>query len=83
MQFADIAVVIPAHNAEATIGGVLTSIERQTLGPASVVVVDDGVVRRHGRDRGGPAGRRTASQAGAGLTHDHPNWTSSERFGAV
>ena len=42
MQFADIAVVIPAHNAEATIGGVLTSIERQTLGPASVVVVDDG-----------------------------------------
>lgn len=42
MQLADIAVVIPAYNAEATIGETLTSIRLQTLAPTSVVVVDDG-----------------------------------------
>ncbi|WNK00291.1 glycosyltransferase family A protein [Thalassospiraceae bacterium LMO-JJ14] len=39
---APVSVIIPAYNAEATIGRALASIARQTLKPAEVIVVDDG-----------------------------------------
>lgn len=52
----EIAVIVPAFNAAATIERTLASIERQTLAPAEVVVVDDGsndgtpeVVERYAR----------------------------------
>lgn len=39
---ADITVLIPAWQADATIGRALASVERQTLRPQSILVIDDG-----------------------------------------
>lgn len=39
---APVSVIIPAYNAEATIGRALQSIAAQSLAPAEVIVVDDG-----------------------------------------
>jgi len=39
---ADVAVVMPAYKAEATIARALRSIARQTVKPAQVIVIDDG-----------------------------------------
>ena len=39
---APVSVVMPAYNAEATVGRALASIAAQTLVPAEVIVVDDG-----------------------------------------
>lgn len=41
-ELAPVSVVIPAYNAEATIGRALRSIAGQTLLPAEIIVVDDG-----------------------------------------
>ncbi|MBO6518879.1 MAG: glycosyltransferase [Rhodospirillales bacterium] len=41
-ELAPVSVVIPAYNAEASIGRALESIAMQTLLPAEVIVVDDG-----------------------------------------
>ncbi len=41
-EFAPVSVIVPAYNAEATIGRALESIAAQTLPPAEVIVVDDG-----------------------------------------
>jgi glycosyltransferase involved in cell wall biosynthesis len=38
----DVSVVIPAHNAAATLAETLDSVERQSLAPDEVLVVDDG-----------------------------------------
>lgn len=42
MRSADISVLIPAYNSSATLAETLTSIERQSVRPATVIVVDDG-----------------------------------------
>ncbi len=42
MRWADISVIIPAYNSSATLAETLTSIERQSVRPATVIVVDDG-----------------------------------------
>jgi glycosyltransferase involved in cell wall biosynthesis len=39
---APVTVVVPAYNAEATLGSALASVAQQTVPPAQVVVVDDG-----------------------------------------
>ena len=41
-----VAVVIPAYNAQAYIGAALESVNRQTVQPAEVIVVDDGSTDR-------------------------------------
>jgi glycosyltransferase involved in cell wall biosynthesis len=41
-EFADVAVVIPAYRAAATIGRALASVTAQTVKPRQVIVVDDG-----------------------------------------
>lgn len=41
-KFAPVSVIIPAYNAEATIGEALRSVLGQTLLPRQIVVVDDG-----------------------------------------
>ncbi len=41
-EFADVSVIVAAHQAAGTIGRTLRSIARQTLKPREVVVVDDG-----------------------------------------
>ena len=69
-----ISVIIPAHNAAATIGDCVRAIQKQTLPPASyeILVVDDGsadntaaIARKAGakvihQDRGRPAAARNA-----------------------
>ena len=37
-----VSVVIPAHNAEATIGPTIESVRRQTIRDVEIIVVDDG-----------------------------------------
>jgi glycosyltransferase involved in cell wall biosynthesis len=39
-----ISVIIPAFNAEATLGDALASVLRQTLAAKEIVVVDDGTI---------------------------------------
>lgn len=58
-QVADVTVIMPAHNGAETIARALTSVRRQTVRPAGVVVVDDGsaddtaaVARKAGRELG-------------------------------
>jgi GT2 family glycosyltransferase len=41
-QAATVSVVIAAYNEERHIGALLSSLEEQTLGPAEVIVRDDG-----------------------------------------
>lgn len=47
-----IAVIVPAHNAEATIGTTLASVAAQTVPPSVVVVVDDGSTDRTSDEAG-------------------------------
>ncbi len=42
MSTGDVSVVIPAHNAEGTVGAAIESAVRQTAGVLEVIVVDDG-----------------------------------------
>ncbi len=39
---ATISVIVPAYNAERTLGDTLDSISRQTRQPLDVIVIDDG-----------------------------------------
>ena len=42
MEIADVAVIMPAFNAELTIKDALESVFSQTLKPREIIVVDDG-----------------------------------------
>jgi glycosyltransferase involved in cell wall biosynthesis len=57
---AQVSVIIPAYNAEATIGRALQSIATQSLPPAEVIVVDDG-----SKDASADAAERMRSAMGA------------------
>jgi cellulose synthase/poly-beta-1,6-N-acetylglucosamine synthase-like glycosyltransferase len=41
-----VTVVVPAYNEEATVGDTIRSLQRQTLRPAEIIVVDDGSTDR-------------------------------------
>lgn len=45
-RFCDVTVIVPAYQAEATIGRALASVAAQTLKPRAIVVVDDGSTDR-------------------------------------
>ena len=78
----DVSVVIPAFNAERTVGRVVEALRSQEPAPAEIIVVDDGSPDRTGRSprppaRGSSATTRPALRAAPGTRAGTPRRTRS------